>query len=325
MPWNAKIYTIHARWLGALTALGLAAAPATAQCAAPVPRHLAVRDSLLVTPAWLAAHLKDPDLVVLHVGMGMNAAAYGKAHVPGARWVTTDAFIDDRPPGTELPSADSIAAVLGALGVTNRSRVVLYGDPWMLGRVFLALDYVGHGNRTAVLDGGLPAWRAAGLPVSTVPERATRAVYTPRPQPDLVVDAAWVNAHRNDPAVVLLDGRTGPEYAGTTRREGLPRAGHIPGARPLDWATTFTDSGRAVQDQSVPLQSPARLHAMLDGAGVRPNQTLVTYCTVGLRASHLYFVLRYLGFAPRIYDGSMNDWSARFELPISTGNARGSR
>lgn len=284
-----------------------------------------MRDSLLVSPAWLAAHLKDPDLVVLHVGMGMRAAAYDAGHVPSARWASSDGFIDDRPPGTELPSPDSIAAVLGALGVTNRSRVIVYGEPWMLGRVFLALDYVGHGDRTAMLDGGLPAWRAAGLPVSTVRVRAARTAYTPHPHPEMVVDAAWVSAHRNDAGVVLLDGRTGPEYAGATRQEGLERPGHIPGARLLDWATTFTDSGRAVNDASVPLKPLGQLRALLDGAGVRANQTVVTYCTVGLRASHLYFVLRYLGFAPRIYDGSMQDWSARSGLPVATGNARGAR
>ena len=324
LPWSAKISTVHATWLGAL-ALGVAAAPGAAQCGPPEMRHPEVRDSLLVSPAWLAAHLKDPDLVVLQVGMGASPSAYDEGHVPGARWASSDAFIDDRPPGTELPSADSIATVLGGLGITNRSRVIVYGEPWMLGRVFLALDFVGHGNRTAVLDGGLPAWRAAGLPISTVRARPARAAYAPHPHPEIVVDAAWVSAHRSDSGVALLDGRTQPEYAGTTAREGLPRAGHIPGARPLDWATTFTDSGRAVRDQSVPLKPLAQLRALLDAAGVRANQTVVTYCTVGLRASHLYFVLRYLGFAPRIYDGSMKDWSERSSLPVATGNARGSR
>ena len=160
MPWSAKKSTVRAAWLGALAALA-AAAPAAAQCGPPEARVPQVRDSLLVSPAWLAAHLKDPDLVVLHVGMGSSPAGYDGGHVPGARWASSDAFIDDRPPGTELPSADSIAAVLGALGITNRSRVILYGEPWMLGRVFLALDFAGHGDRTAMLDGGLPAWRSA--------------------------------------------------------------------------------------------------------------------------------------------------------------------
>jgi len=275
-------------------------------------------DSLLVSTAWLAAHQADPNLVVLEVAM--DREAYDRGHLPGARWLNPHLLIKDGRPGTELPSAERIDSVLESLGISDRSRIVYYGDTWMTPRVFLALDYVGLGDRAALLDGGLPAWREEKRALVTeVPTWARGQLSRRSAHPEIVVDQVWLRAHLDDHALVLVDGRSPGEYTGTDHSEQLPRFGHIPGAANLPWEQTFTREAPALEGTPSRLKSPEALRQILASAGVREGSDVITYCTIGLRASHLYFVARYLGLHPRIYDGSMSEWSRKPDLPMVTG------
>jgi thiosulfate/3-mercaptopyruvate sulfurtransferase len=136
-----------------------------------------------------------------------------------------------------------------------------------------------------------------------------------------VVAASWLQTHLTDPALALIDGRSPGEYAGTDSSERLPRFGHIPGGVNLPWEKTFTDGAGALEGNPSPLKPKAELRRLFEAAGVKDGSPLVTYCTIGLRASHLYFVARYLGWRPRIYDGSMSEWSRQPELPMARGAA----
>lgn len=275
-------------------------------------------DSLLVSPEWLAAHRTDRGLVILHVSM--EKTEYEREHVSGARWVNPHSLIKNGPPGTELPSLQTIDSVLESLGVNDQSRIVYYGDTWMAPRVFLALEYAGLGNRVSLLDGGLPAYRAAkGLVSNETPTWSRGSLTTTRAHPEIVVTASWLAAHLHDTALALTDGRSAGEYAGTDLSERLPRPGHIPGAINLPWDQTFTDGASALEGVPSRLKSKAELRKLFENAGYRDGKQLVTYCTIGLRASHLYFVARYLGLQPRIFDGSMSEWSGKTELPVVTG------
>jgi thiosulfate/3-mercaptopyruvate sulfurtransferase len=281
---------------------------------------LAGADSLLVSPAWLEAHRADSDLVLIEVAMDRNA--YDRGHIPGARWLNPHLLMAEGPPGVELPPVARIDSVLGALGVTERSRIVYYGDTWMTPRVFLALDYIGLGDRAALLDGGLPAWREEKRSLTTEVPTWTPGRLSSHPHPEILADAAWLRAHLDDPTLALVDGRSPGEYAGTDHSERLPRSGHIPGAASLPWEKTFTREAAALEGTPSRLQPAAALRALLASSGVREGSTLVTYCTVGLRASHLYFIARYLGLHPRVYDGSMSEWSRIADLPVVEGSAR---
>jgi 3-mercaptopyruvate sulfurtransferase SseA len=139
-------------------------------------------ESMLVSPEWLAAHRTDRGLVILHVSMGRTE--YDREHVSGARWVDPHSLIQNGPPGTELPSIATIDSVLEALGVTDQSRIVYYGDTWMAPRLFLALEYAGLGEQVALLDGGLPAYRAAkaSCPMRLPPGPAARSPPGPIPR-----------------------------------------------------------------------------------------------------------------------------------------------
>lgn len=275
------------------------------------------RAALLVTPAWLAAHLKDPDLVLLHVG---DRAEYDRAHLPGARYVSMrDVSVSstDRARGLtlELPSADSLRAQLQALGISDGSRVVVYyGGDWVspATRVVFTLDHAGLGARTSLLDGGMAAWSAAGHPTTAeVPARRVGTLSPLRTRP-LVVDAGYVKARVGAPGSRVIDARAAVFYDGV---EGDGRRGHVAGARSLP----FTQ----VTDDRLRLRSAEELTALFRAAGVGPRDTVVAYCHIGQQATAVLFAARTLGHPVRLFDGSFQEWNRRAELPVENPSARG--
>lgn len=284
--------------------------PLPARDAAAQPAS-AVRASMLVDGQWLADHLEDPSVVVLHVDR--NRTSYDAGHIPGARFVDYAEIIVSRDGiATELPPVDRLTALVESLGIGNDTRVVLTGELLLAARMYFTLDWLGHGDRAALLDGGLDAWRTAGRPVTRDLPVVTPARFTPSLIPELVITADGVRDRLDDPATVVLDARALDEYTGE-REEDLPRRGHIAGAEHLDWTTTWEEGH---------LRGLARLTDLFRAAQVAPGQTVVTYCRVGTRASMLYFVSRYLGHATRLYDGSMQEWSGLDErYPVVRGPA----
>ena len=295
------------RWFGSLFLLPLLAA------AAP-----AVRSDMLVTTAWLAQHLKDPNVVVLHVSR--DRMAYDTGHIPGARFlalsdivVTRDGILN------ELPPAAALKAVLERAGVSDDSRVILYGDASVLPatRAYFTLDYLGHGDSAALLDGGLPKWSSESRPLEKDAPAVKEGRLTPRPHPEVVVNInavkdlsfSAVNARTASP--VLLDARTAAEFNGTTAANAeIPRPGHIPGATDLYWM----DTQASKSDMS--LLPVASLRTMYESAGVTPDRPVVTYCNTGMQASQSYFTLKYLGYETRMYDGSFSEWSNAKDSPV---------
>jgi len=273
----------------------------------------------LVTAEWLKQHLKDPDQVVFQVAM--NKMGYDAGHVPGAVFAALGEF-HSHMNSDKLPEPAAIAAALGRLGLSNQSRVILIGDPMSTALVFVALDYVGHGGKTAVLDGGIAAWREADGPMSKEAVTATPVTFVPTVRNDMVVDAGWVK--ENLKRATLFDVRTRAEYDGTAN-ERLPRQGHIPGAKFVPWLATLDPrdaprdaSGAPVDNapESARLLPRAELEQLLTTAGARRDGLVVSYCTVGMRASHMYFVSRLLGYPSRIYVGSMADWTRSPNNPV---------
>jgi thiosulfate/3-mercaptopyruvate sulfurtransferase len=303
------MFAFAAARLALLPALaGVPAGPLAAQdrCgerAEPAP-------GLLVSADWLKRHLADTGLVVLQVER--SRAPYDSAHVAGAQFVAMGDFTEKHGDLlTELPPLAKLDSLLEAQGIGERGRIVLYGDLLPVTRLFFTLDYLGLGARVSVVDGGLAAWSAAHGAVTSLPAvPATRGSLTLHPKPELLADAAFVNANRGHPGTVLLDARNQGEFDGSTQEDGVARPGHIPGARLLDW-TTLVDGGR--------FKPKDELTALFTAAGAGTGRELVAYCRVGTRASALYFAGRLLGLRMRLYDGSMNDWASRSELPVSTG------
>lgn len=263
---------------------------------------------LLISTDALAAKLNDPSLVLLHVGTGKD---YDSGHIPGARLVTLADISVTGPAGLrlEMPPVEKLHDALLKLGVTNDKRVVIYpGNESIQSatRVWFTFDYLGWGERAALLDGGLSAWKASGKTLSTDKTAAATSTgkLTLKPHPALIVDAAWLRNKIETPGLLLIDSRL-PEFYTGANNSGMPRAGRIPGAVNVPYPSLLTADRKLLPD--------AELKTRL----TKPSKELVTYCHIGQQATVGYFVARYLGMKPKLYDGSFQDWSSRPELPVT--------
>jgi thiosulfate/3-mercaptopyruvate sulfurtransferase len=260
---------------------------------------------LLVTTDWLAKHLNDENLVLLHANW--TRSAYKKAHIPGARFLWLNALTKDTPDrNTELPSKKEGAEVLKDLGITDHSRIVVYfegGNMTMTTRMILTLTYFGLGDRVSLLDGGFEAWKNEKRPVTKEIPKFKPGTYVPTIHPEVVADAKWVQSHETDPNVTIIDARAQRFYEG---KAGTP-PGHIPHAVSVPFSSVADTTNRMLDLEA--------LRQVFLKAGVKPGNKIVTYCHVGQQATLVYFAAKCLGYDARVYDGSFEDWSD-LELPV---------
>ncbi len=275
----------------------------------------------LVTTEWLSQHLADPDLVVLDCSVTMTRDAegnllsssgrnaYESGHIPSAGFADLTAELCDRnsPFPFAVPTPEELSAAMGALGVGNDSRVVLYdGRGWgWAARVWWMLRWIGF-DRAAVLDGGLQAWTAEGRPLSTEPASRPAQQLTPVLRPRLIADRDEVRAAITDDAVHLVDAMHEVHFRGEMAM--YDRAGHIPGASNIPSMALLDESGHYR-----PLDELNALHQ-----GDR-NARFITYCGAGIAASSNAFIMTRLGFTDvAVYTGSLQEWAADTANPLVT-------
>jgi len=273
----------------------------------------------LVTTQWLSEHLDDPDLVVLDCTVlveldedgGFRTVSglddYEGGHIPSAGFADLmgDLSDGDSPYKFALPTTENFCAVMGALGVGDDSRVVLYdgyGSGWAA-RVWWMLRWVGF-DRAALLDGGLGAWTAEGRPLSIEPADRPAKQLTPAPRPELIADRDEVLAAIDNDAVSIIDALPEASYRGEMSM--YERPGHIPGATNTPSFALLDESGRYR-----PLDE---LAAMLDGDR---NARAITYCGGGIAASSDAFIMTRLGFTDvAVYIASLQEWAADPANPL---------
>lgn len=276
----------------------------------------------LVSTSWLASQLGEPDLRILDCTVLLTPGPQGyavesgrpgweRSHIPGSAYadLAGDLSDPDSPLRFTLPSAERFAASMGALGVGDGHRVVLYdsrANMWAA-RVWWMLRAFGFDD-AAVLDGGWRAWTSDGLPTSTEPPAWPPATFTARPRPGLFVDKDAVLDAVEHGGTCLVNALDRAQHRGETRP--YARAGHIPGSANVPAMELVDEATHRYR----PLDELRELFA--DVAG---RERIVTYCGGGIAASSDAFVLHLLGHRDvAVYDNSLSEWAADPDLPMTT-------
>ena len=274
---------------------------------------------VLVTTDWLAEHLNDDGVVVAEVDE--NPDLYDEGHIAGAVKLHWRDDLQD-PVERDLVDKPTFERLLSKRGIANDTTLVLYGDKnnWFAAYAYWYLKIYGHGD-VRILDGGRQKWADEGREFTTETPQPQQADYKANERDESI----WtyrdsVRAQIGDQSTALVDVRSPQEYAGDLiappgyEQEGAQRAGHIPTAASIPWATAVRDDGT--------FKSADELRELYEGKGVTPEKEVTAYCRIGERSAHTWFVLReLLGYETvKNYDGSWTEWGNLVDVPIERGS-----
>lgn len=274
----------------------------------------AYRD-VLVETQWMADHLDDPDVRLIEAAY--DTEIYDLGHIPRALpWTWNQDF--QHPVRKDVPDKEGWEALLARSGIGNDTTVVVYGAPSKYYATYAAwlLTIFGHRD-IRLMNGGREKWAAESRSLTTDGSAVTQTTYRPQ-EPDWSIRALRdrVQESIGNPNRVLVDVRDSEEYCGTLNstwklpEEGGQRGGRIPGAVNILWSMVLQDDGTFK-----PLEALQELYA---SQGVTADKEATTYCVIGGRSSHTWFVLKYLLGYPqvRLYDGSWLEWGGLVGVPI---------
>jgi len=274
---------------------------------------------VLVTTDWLAEHLNDDGVVVAEVDE--NPDLYDEGHIAGAVKLHWRDDLQD-PVERDLVDKPTFERLLSKRGIANDTTLVLYGDKnnWFAAYAYWYLKIYGHGD-VRILDGGRQKWADEGREFTTETPQPQQADYKANERDESIrTYRDSVRAQIGEQSKALVDVRSPQEYAGELiappgyEQEGAQRAGHIPTAASIPWATAVRDDGT--------FKSADELRELYEGKGVTPEKEVTAYCRIGERSAHTWFVLReLLGYETvRNYDGSWTEWGNLVDVPIERGS-----
>lgn len=261
----------------------------------------------LVDTTWVAAHAKDVNLRVVDV----RRSGFEDGHIPDAVWLDPESIRDPKNRPTFLLSETQFEQVIGRLGISNRTRVVLYDDRGGLlaARVWWMLNAYGHSN-VALLNGGWVRWTAEQRPIVKTTPTVTAATFDGTLQTRWLATVDDVSAAIGKPDRKILDARTVAEMDGSDTRLSS-RGGVIPSAIAVYWEDLLDPVAKT-------FKSADELRALYEARGIRSSDEVIAYCWVGHRSAVDLFALHLIGYDRlRNYLGSWEEWSRRMDLPTT--------
>ena len=271
---------------------------------------------VLVDTNWVLAHSKDPKVRIVEVDYDPTTN-YNQGHIPGSVLFDWKKDIND-PLRRDILSSEQLEELFSRSGISNDTTLALYGDfnNWFAAFAFWVFKYYGVKD-VRIINGGRKKWIEEDKPLAKESPTFTKAEYkVSKPDEKLrayLEDVRKVLGKKN---VALVDVRGPKEFTGEVLAppeyptEHAQRGGHIPGAANIPWAQAVKDDGT--------FKSPEELIALYQGKGVTPDKDVITYCRIGERSSHTWFVLKYLLGYPNVknYDGSWTEWGNIVRNPI---------
>jgi thiosulfate/3-mercaptopyruvate sulfurtransferase len=271
----------------------------------------------LVSTAWVAEHLKDPNVKLVEVDVDTDA--YAKGHIRGAIGWNWQTDLNDRI-RRDIIDPRSFAELNRRAGIGNDDVVVLYGDNnnWFAAWAFWQYKYHGHKD-VRLVNGGRKKWMIENREVMTeIPHPKPSQYAIPASDESIRAYRRQVEDILHDARVNLVDVRSPDEFTGKIiappgMTETAQRAGHIPGARNIPWAKTTNEDGS--------FKTVDELRTLYREAGIDLTKPTIAYCRIGERSSHTWFVLKYLLGVNDVknYDGSWTEWGNLVGAPIEVG------
>ncbi len=273
--------------------------------------------SVLVSTEWVLEHHKDPNVRVAEVDYDPTSN-YNQGHIPGSVLFDWRKDLNDQV-NRDILSKGQLEELFSRNGITNDTWVILYGDfnNWFAAYAFWDLKYYGVA-KVKLMNGGRKKWLLEDKPLAKEIPTYTKAEYRASgPDDKIRVFKEHVIQATKEGGKVLIDVRGPKEFSGEILAppeyptEHAQRGGHIPGATNIPW-------GQAVNDADGTFKGRSELEALYQSKGVTPQHEVITYCRIGERSSHTWFVLKYLLGYPdvRNYDGSWTEWGNSIRLPI---------
>jgi thiosulfate/3-mercaptopyruvate sulfurtransferase len=270
-------------------------------------------ESMLVTTKWLADHLDDSSIIILHVG---KKDEFEEKHIPRATlFPIMDIF---QPPSEslnhEIPPIEQLTDVVRSIGINDDSRIILYySEDWLTvaTRAYLTFDYIGLGDQTSILDGGLTQWIEEKRTVTSDFLESSESKITLQINEEVLVDINWVKENLRNPDVVIIDGRPEEFYDGSEKEDHIAKFGHITGAISIPFPEI------TIEDTPYKFKDKIELEKLFLESGAKHGSTIVAYCNTGVWATLVYFTAKYLGYKTYFFDGSFEEWAADDSLPVT--------
>lgn len=262
----------------------------------------------VVDPAELQQRLAEPGLLIVDLG---SPERYAAGHIPGAVHLDYVRIVAKREPTVGLlPDLATLTEVLSELGLTTNTQVVAYDEEGggKAARLLWTLDVLGH-DKISLLDGGIVAWEAVGLPLVQTASLSRRSDYVAAAFVRATADADYIKSRLGQADFCVLDARSPLEFSAQKQTDA--RSGHMPGAVNIEW-TSLMDREHALR-----LLPADVIRTRLQQNGITPDKEVLVHCRSHHRSAHTYMVLKSLGYANvKGYPGSWSDWGNRADTPV---------